>query len=639
MHAALDLGLQVGVEHDRVVRITEQIGVGLDAVRDVGVAEEAPREEPLQPPGVVLTRQHEEPQQVNQLVVSPVADVRPRVVGLDGLPVDALASDPVRVVAVGRRGVDEGRDDALQVAGVRAAERLPVLEDVAPVALVASLPVAVVRLDVDREVVPGTAGVAVAAAEAERQVRRAEALHLGAGVCRHRVERLDGEALRQDVEAPGVGARQRRVVVGDVRPHVLADDAVTLVEDAASHDVEQHVHAVAGRGHRLAGDLLAVRARDELPEPLRARLDVCVDLRAERVRVREAVCQADHVGGVLLDVGHEVPGLRLARGEGQRRRDEVRPTLGADGRLGLDRLPEAEAVELVGGEEHGVGREPGRPDGGRLERLARLGAVDGDRAQEEQSERRVGHELALLVRVGEVAADRLKLTDEAVRHQVLDAVQHAHRDGGVAVRDQLGGADEAEPLARAPGDGERQAEVVVGLLEAETVSPKRLGQAAAGRVQARVAVRERLPEGGLWRPVPLARARDEQERLAARPVLGVVDAVDRLVREEGVVGAAAPRREPARARREQPMIGVADDGDEERRHPVDVVDPVGGVPVHLHEGSRDRARVGVNRSGADDEAGHRPVGVGGQGGGVRSRGRRHRKGCWRGLRGPGRRTR
>ena len=496
-HAALDLRLQVGVEHDRVVRIAEQVGVRLDAVRDVGVAEEAPREEPFQPSGVVLTRQHEQPEQVDQLVIAPVPDVRPRVVGLDGLPVDALVRDAVRVVAVGRGGVDERRDDALQVAGVRAAERLPVLEDVAPVALVPSLPVAVVRLDVDGEVVPGTAGVAVAAAEAERQVRRAEALHLGAGFGRHRVERADGETLRQGVEARGVGARERCVVMGDVRPHVLADDAVALVEDAAPHDVEQHVHAVAGRRHRLAGGLLAVGARDELAEPLRARLDVRVDLRSEGVRVREAVGQADHVGGILLDVGHEVPGLRLARGEGQRRRDEVRPALGADGGLGLDGLPEAEAVELAGGEEHRVGREPGRPDGGRLERLARLGAVDRDRAQEEQPERRVGHEFALLVRIGQVAADCLKLTDEAVRHEVLDAVQHAHRDGSVAVSDQLGGADEAEPLAGGPGDSERQAEVVVGLLEAKAVSPERLGQAPAGRVQASVPVREGLPEGGL----------------------------------------------------------------------------------------------------------------------------------------------
>ena len=59
--------------------------------------------------GLVALPGLQQPQQVDDLVVAPVADVAPGIVRVLGLPVDAGAGDAVGVVAVGGRGVEEDR--------------------------------------------------------------------------------------------------------------------------------------------------------------------------------------------------------------------------------------------------------------------------------------------------------------------------------------------------------------------------------------------------------------------------------------------------------------------------------------------------------------------------------------------------
>ena len=168
--APLDPLLRVGVERDRRDRLDHRLVVRRDAVRHVGVREDGPVDERLQPTGVEPARRLQELDQVDHLVVAPVADVRPRVRRLGHLPVDAGARDAVRVVPVGRRRVEEHRDHRLDVLRERPGQRLPVLEDVPPVALEVDARLTAGVGQGDRELVPRPARVAVPAAERQRQV-------------------------------------------------------------------------------------------------------------------------------------------------------------------------------------------------------------------------------------------------------------------------------------------------------------------------------------------------------------------------------------------------------------------------------------------------------------------------------------
>ena len=73
----------------------------LQAVGDVGKAEQRAVPVTLQQPGCMGLRCLKQLEQIDHLVVAPIADVAPWVVVLDDLPVDAGATDAVGVVAVG----------------------------------------------------------------------------------------------------------------------------------------------------------------------------------------------------------------------------------------------------------------------------------------------------------------------------------------------------------------------------------------------------------------------------------------------------------------------------------------------------------------------------------------------------------
>ena len=85
---------------DGVLGVLKERVVGLDPVRDVGVDERVVLEAVLEFLGVVVLQELQELQEVDDLVVTPVADVRPRVVWLDGLPFKAILEHAVRVVPV-----------------------------------------------------------------------------------------------------------------------------------------------------------------------------------------------------------------------------------------------------------------------------------------------------------------------------------------------------------------------------------------------------------------------------------------------------------------------------------------------------------------------------------------------------------
>ena len=164
----VDFARQLGVIDHRVLGVFEQGLERFDPVRHVGVAEHRFAQQGAQPIGVKRARQFEQFEQVNDLMIAPVTDIAPRIVGFLDLPVDTFLGDPVRVVAVRSRRVDELGDDAFDELGVTQRQRLPVLKYIPPVALVGQQAVAAGIPQPDREAVPRPARVAVAAAESDR---------------------------------------------------------------------------------------------------------------------------------------------------------------------------------------------------------------------------------------------------------------------------------------------------------------------------------------------------------------------------------------------------------------------------------------------------------------------------------------
>ena len=193
------------VEGDRRLRVAYEVGVVADPVRHVGVHEDPAVEHARHLAGEEALGGLEQPEEVHELVIAPVPDVAPRVLRVRHLPVDPVARDPVGVVPVGGRRVDEQRHHAGEVLGERDAHRLPVLEHVAPVALEADHGLAVVVLHPHREVVPRSARVAVASREAERQVLRARSSRGGRRRARRRAR-----AARRVAAVPATPPTSRR---------------------------------------------------------------------------------------------------------------------------------------------------------------------------------------------------------------------------------------------------------------------------------------------------------------------------------------------------------------------------------------------------------------------------------------------
>ena len=173
-----DMLVQVIVEADRVLGVCHYLGIRLEAVGHIGEGKLAHARHVAQRLRVVRKTEFEQAAEVDNLVVAPVADVRPRVLRLYHLPVYALVGNLIGVVAVNGSGVEELRDDTVCIERVRQGERLPVLEDVAPVALISNDTLAFGVIDTDVKQVPRARRVAVAAGEGQRQVLQEEAMEL-----------------------------------------------------------------------------------------------------------------------------------------------------------------------------------------------------------------------------------------------------------------------------------------------------------------------------------------------------------------------------------------------------------------------------------------------------------------------------
>ena len=519
----------------------------------------------------------EQPQQVHDLVVAPVADVAPGIVRVLRLPVDAGTRDAVRVVAVRGRGVEEDADEAAQEARVADAESLPVLEDVAPVALVAvDQPVLVV--DPDGVPVPRPAGIAVAAAEGDGQVAAHEAGQLRVAL---RVGLVQQPSERDPFGQPGepglVALADDPAVVAEIGDEVSLRDVVVGLEGPAAHDVEEHVGLVVRRGRLVGGDLGRVGCSETALHLRLVRHEGLLEGDAQLlVRGVELVHQLEDRPMVVPGIGHRVPIARSVWRELQLVGREVRAHDAAHLRL-LGQLATApEGIGQAGVEDDprvGVAHTPGARD---PQGLGGLGPVGDHGVEGVEGQARVGQPLVAHVADGQVADARVEVTPHARRDEVVPAVEVADASGGTAdlVEDRV--ADHPEGLTGREAPTEAQAQVLVDLLEEDggavdalvQVSPDRAG---AGQVAPRLPQRGRLA------------TRDEEDAAYAAGVGIAQDLVHCLAREEPMVGIAAAGREGAVRTDEEPHVAVADDAHEERRHGIDVIDTRVALAVDGHE--------------------------------------------------------
>ena len=102
--------MQWAVEIDGMAGIAEQCIKATDFVGHGGVGVMAVVESTRQGTWQETLVAFEQPEQIDKLVIAPIADVAPRVFGVVNLPVDALAGDPIGVVAVCGRGIEKHSD-------------------------------------------------------------------------------------------------------------------------------------------------------------------------------------------------------------------------------------------------------------------------------------------------------------------------------------------------------------------------------------------------------------------------------------------------------------------------------------------------------------------------------------------------
>ncbi len=107
--------MQSLVEHDGVEGIAHEFGIGFDAIRHVGMAEDAPVQVFLESAWVKPGAGFHQFEQVDDLMVAPVTDVRPGVIGFWHFPVDPVVGDAIRVVPISGCGVQKHSDHVLNI--------------------------------------------------------------------------------------------------------------------------------------------------------------------------------------------------------------------------------------------------------------------------------------------------------------------------------------------------------------------------------------------------------------------------------------------------------------------------------------------------------------------------------------------
>ena len=270
--------------------------MGLQPVGHIGKAEHGLVPQPLQQAGAMGLYGFQQLQQVDDLVVAPVADVAPGVCLVFHFPVDAVAADAVGVVAIGCHGAQEHRHHRSRITRFAGQQGFPVLEDVAPVAFIADETPAVLAAHPDGEAVPRAAGVAVAPAEGQWQVTQDQPFQLRpalAGCLQGRVAVQTGGVLGQQ---RGQLLARHTVAAACVGQELVSVQVQAIDKHAAAHDVEEHIGLVVCGRHRRGGILKGVRPGQQLGQACRVALAGLGD-------VGGRACTLAQLGGQLEGLG------------------------------------------------------------------------------------------------------------------------------------------------------------------------------------------------------------------------------------------------------------------------------------------------------------------------------------------------
>ena len=148
--------MQVGIEPYTILGIRLDLCIRFEPVRHVGKSILSLVEQSAQRIRIMLVTNLQQAQQIDDLMVSPIADVRPRVLRFDHFPVEALIRNAVGIIPVRSGRIEELRNDMINIERIGVRESFPVLEDIPPVALVSHYGLPVLVLHMDCEHIPGS---------------------------------------------------------------------------------------------------------------------------------------------------------------------------------------------------------------------------------------------------------------------------------------------------------------------------------------------------------------------------------------------------------------------------------------------------------------------------------------------------
>ena len=342
-----DTLMRLVVETDGILRISNNLAVRLDAVRHSGKCELAHAKHVDECLRSVVAAELDEFGEIDNLMVAPIADVRPRIIGIDNLPINTFGGDAVRVVAIRRGCVEELGDDSVDVIGIRGRQSFPVLEDVTPVALISDERFAFFVLDTDIEAVPRPRGIAMSARERQRQVLHEEAVQLMVHAIDDTIlEFAAAHLFGQRAEERFVLLVQRMVEHLYMMRKVGSVDSIIVGIISAAHGVEEHVGKVACVLRRIASGLQAVVVRHNAAQVGGGSLQGF----KHDLLVVGFVNLAKHlmyVGRIFLHIHHEHPLPTLAGSHVHRFVQQVRALHALGFGFGSDDTAVAESVELL----------------------------------------------------------------------------------------------------------------------------------------------------------------------------------------------------------------------------------------------------------------------------------------------------
>ena len=247
-------------------------------------------------------------EQIDDLVIAPVADMCPWVGWINDLPINAVLGDAIGVVAIGGGGVGELADHAGRVAREGKREGFPVLEDVTPVALVIQNPRPVRIFRGDGEAIPRAARIAVPPAEGQRQIFPAEPLQVWVSTFdRQRQQAWMVNAFAKLAEKGGVAGGNLFVRMADKGMQVVRIHLVTVIKNAAAHHIEQHIAVMPCVAQRLGGLLQPIGFADNTPQFLGAADNVCVHQFSQLGGLTQQAVEFGHIGRPPVDVGNQIP--------------------------------------------------------------------------------------------------------------------------------------------------------------------------------------------------------------------------------------------------------------------------------------------------------------------------------------------